>query len=163
MTARCVPGAPLHLAANFPASRPFVKNQKRTGGDQRKPEPVIPPQRLLQIQNREAGEHDQRDHLPSCMVLSCAAEYTALPQRLAGTASQYSKNAMPQLTIIASGSGLCLNFRWPYHANVMNTLEANSIRTGKSCGEMVGISVLSRISGRQHPVRSLGSCSAQLN
>src|SRR4051812_9061745 len=87
------------------------------------------------------------------MVLSCAAEYTALAQRLAGTASQYSKNAMPQLTMMASVSGISLNFRWPYQANVMKTLEANSIRTGKSRGEMVGISLLSGISGRQHPVR----------
>src|SRR3954462_7402077 len=81
--------------------------------------------------------------ITSCMVLSCAAEYTALAQRLAGTASQYSKNAMPQLTMMASVSGISLNFRWPYQANVMNTLEANSISTGKSRGEMVGISFLS--------------------
>src|ERR1700681_3374036 len=73
------------------------------------------------------------------MVLSCAALYTALPQRLAGTASQYSKNAMPQLTMMTSGSGLSLNFRWPYQAKVMNTLEANSIRMGSSEGEIVGI------------------------
>src|SRR3954462_9109595 len=92
--------------------------------------------------------------MTSCMVLSCAAEYTALAQRLAGTASQYSKNAMPQLTMMASVSGISLNFRWPYHANVMNTLEADSIRTGKSRGEMVGIAFLSRTSGRQHPVRN---------
>src|SRR5450631_660370 len=73
------------------------------------------------------------------MVLSCAAVYTALPQRLAGTASQYSKNAMPQLTMMASGSQLSLYLRWPYQAKVMNTLEANSIRTGRTCGEMVGM------------------------
>src|SRR4029077_2830360 len=73
------------------------------------------------------------------MVLSCAAEYTALPQRLAGTASQYSKNAMPQLAMMTSGSGCSLNFRWPYQAKVMKTLEANSIRKGRIVGEIVGI------------------------
>src|SRR4051812_14069335 len=82
--------------------------------------------------------------ITSCMVLSCAAEYTALPQRLAGTASQYSKNAMPQLAMMASGSGLSLNFRWPYHANVMKTLDANSISTGKTEGEIAGIGFLSK-------------------
>src|SRR5260370_15972913 len=76
------------------------------------------------------------------MVLSCAGVYTALPQRLAGTASQYSKNAMPQLTIMASGSQVSLNFKWPYHANVMKILEANSIRIGKTDGEMVGMNIL---------------------
>src|SRR5438445_1573561 len=78
------------------------------------------------------------------MVLSCVAVYTALPQRLAGTASQYSKNAMPQLTMMASGNQVSLNFRWPYHANVMKTLEPNSIRTGNSDGEMVGMEILSK-------------------
>src|ERR1700682_131359 len=51
---------------------------------------------------------------------------------------------MPQLTMITSGSKFSLNFRWPYQAKVMNTLEANSIRTGKTCGEMVGIDILSK-------------------
>src|ERR1700721_490793 len=77
--------------------------------------------------------------ITSCMVLSWAALYTALPQRLAGTASQYSKNAMPQLTSTANGSQLSLYFRWPYQANVMNPLEANSIRTGRTDGEMAGM------------------------
>src|ERR1700732_677467 len=77
------------------------------------------------------------------MVLSWAAVYTALPQRLAGTASQYSKNAMPQLATIASGSQLSLNLRWPYHAKVMKTLEANNIRSGNIFGEIVGMNVLS--------------------
>src|SRR3981081_272801 len=85
------------------------------------------------------------------MVLSCAAEYTALPQRLAGTASQYSKNAMPQLTMMTSGSELSLNFRWPYQANVMNTLEANSISTGKTAGEIVGMGFLSNSSANGGP------------
>src|SRR5215218_984527 len=70
------------------------------------------------------------------MVLSCAAEYTSLPQRFAGTARQYSMKAMPQLTRITSGSQDCLNLRWPYQAKVMNTFEANSIRTGRTNGEI---------------------------
>jgi hypothetical protein len=43
-----------------------------------------------------------------------------------------------------------LNFKWPYHANVMKTLEANSIRTGKTDGEIVGIDILSRFSALTH-------------
>jgi hypothetical protein len=74
--------------------------------------------------------------------LSCAAEYTALPQRLAGTASQYSKNAMPQLEMITSGSETSLNLRCPYQAKVMKMLEANNIKIGRMEGEMVGIAVL---------------------
>jgi hypothetical protein len=34
--------------------------------------------------------------------------------------------------------------RWPYHANVMKTLEANSIKTGKTDGEIVGMDILSK-------------------
>src|SRR4051812_24826594 len=54
---------------------------------------------------------------------------------------------MPQLTMMTSAIGLSLYFRWPYHAKVMNTLEGNSIRTGSSCGEMVGMAVLSKKPG----------------
>src|SRR5688572_26071449 len=78
------------------------------------------------------------------MVLSSAAVWTALPQRLAGTASQYSKNAIPQLASTTSGSQLALNLRWPYHAKVMKMLEANSISTDNTDGEMVGMEVLSK-------------------
>src|SRR6266478_3342535 len=53
---------------------------------------------------------------------------------------------MPQLTMMASGSQLSLNFKWPYHANVMKILEANSIRTGKTDGESVGMDILSKFS-----------------
>src|SRR5947209_4087582 len=86
--------------------------------------------------------------LPLVIMVSwgiALSEYTALPQRLAGTASQYSNNAIPQLTMMTSGSGLSFNFRWPYQAKVMNTLEANSISTGNSCGEIVGILFLSGV------------------
>src|SRR5213079_1444050 len=89
------------------------------------------------------------------MVLSCAGVYTALPQRLAGTASQYSKNAIPQLAMMTSGSEWSLYLRWPYQAKVMNTLEANSIRIDKICGETVGIGVLLVNIPRQRPARNL--------
>ena len=56
------------------------------------------------------------------------------PQRLAGTAKQYSTKAMPQLATTTSHSGLSVNFRCPYQANVMKTLEINS----RTMGEMVG-------------------------
>ncbi len=49
---------------------------------------------------------------------------------------------MPQLTMITTGSGLALNFKCPYHAKVMKTLEANSIRIGRMVGEIVGIDIL---------------------
>src|SRR4051812_49197989 len=98
--------------------------------------------------------------MTSCMVFSWAAEYTALPQRLAGTASQYSKNAIPQLTMMTSGSGACLKFRWPYQAKVMNTLEANSMTKGNSCGAIVGISVLSNSGGGERREGSLLQCSS---
>src|SRR5208283_5792782 len=37
---------------------------------------------------------------------------------------------MPQLTRMTTSSGLLLNFKWPYHANVMNTFEQVSSTTG---------------------------------
>ena len=51
--------------------------------------------------------------------------------RLAGTARQYSSSAMDQLTRITAHSGCALNFKCPYHAKVMNTLDSSS-RTGGS-------------------------------
>src|SRR4029450_10025799 len=49
-------------AASGARSRPFVKDQKRADSDQQKTQRVIPRQRLLQIQDREAGKPHQRDH-----------------------------------------------------------------------------------------------------
>src|SRR5262245_47520912 len=61
------------------------------------------------------------------MVLSWAVSKPASePMRLAGTCKQYSKKAIPQLTRIAAIRELCLYFRCPYQANVMNTLDAIS-------------------------------------
>src|SRR5215217_7415473 len=56
--------------------------------------------------------------------------------RLAGTASQYSKKAMPQLTSTAAQIGVALYFRCPYQANVMNTFEATSRTIGETVGGM---------------------------
>ena len=63
--------------------------------------------------------------------------------RLAGTASQYSKKAMPQLASTATVSYAGRYFRCPYQANVMNTLDASSIRTGRTWGEVsAGMAIL---------------------
>ncbi|MMZ70649.1 hypothetical protein D1872_337440 [compost metagenome] len=50
--------------------------------------------------------------------------------RLAGTARQYSKKAMPQLRITTIHNGLLPNFRCPYQAKVMKTLDKASRRIG---------------------------------
>src|SRR4051812_4528040 len=50
--------------------------------------------------------------------------------RLAGTASQYSKKAMPQPASTAAHSGAALKRRLPYQAKVMKTLETSSSRIG---------------------------------
>jgi hypothetical protein len=49
---------------------------------------------------------------------------------LAGTARQYSKKAMPQDASTTRISGRALKLRWPYHANVMKTLEHTSRTIG---------------------------------
>jgi hypothetical protein len=50
--------------------------------------------------------------------------------RLAGTWSKYSNRAMPQLTRAATYQAWRFRLRrWPYHANVMNMLEAISSKT----------------------------------
>src|SRR5437899_10850114 len=61
-TARGTPQRVTSFAARLRPLRPFVKNQKCAGGNQRKPQSVIPSERLLEIQDGEAGEHHQRDH-----------------------------------------------------------------------------------------------------
>src|SRR5262245_51602226 len=55
--------------------------------------------------------------------------------RFAGTASQYSKNAMPQLETTATQSGHWVYLRWPYHAKVMKTFEAISKAIGSTFGD----------------------------
>jgi hypothetical protein len=49
---------------------------------------------------------------------------------LAGTAKQYSTKAMPQLATTTSHSGLSVNFKCPYQANVMKTFEISSRTMG---------------------------------
>ncbi|MNL74395.1 hypothetical protein D3C87_2000300 [compost metagenome] len=57
---------------------------------------------------------------------------------MAGTAKQYSAKAISQLTRITMGKGRSPNFRWPYQAKVMNTLENSSRMTGRILGDMSG-------------------------
>lgn len=52
--------------------------------------------------------------------------------RFAGTWRQYSKNAIAQLATMTIHSGADLNFKCPYHANVIKTFEATRRRTGKA-------------------------------
>jgi len=40
-----------------------AKDEECTRRDQGKPDALVPSQRLPEIRRREAGEHDQRDHL----------------------------------------------------------------------------------------------------
>src|SRR5437868_38764 len=68
--------------------------------------------------------------------------------RLAGTARQYSKKAIPQLISTISHMARCSTFSWPYQAKVMNTLETISSRTGASA-------VQENIGGGS-PARALG-------
>src|SRR6185312_14996890 len=73
------------------------------------------------------------------------------------TASQYSKNAIPQLIIMTRGSGLSLNFRCPYQAKVMKTFEQNSIRIVRSHDGIVNgmISAFGMAGGKR---RLLAAC-----
>ncbi|SHT59960.1 Uncharacterised protein [Mycobacteroides abscessus subsp. abscessus] len=70
--------------------------------------------------------------MTSCIALSSAPEYTSLPRRFAGTARQYSKNAMSQLTSTTTHSGWSLNLRCPYQANVMKMFEQMSSTGGSN-------------------------------
>src|SRR5688572_7210356 len=54
--------------------------------------------------------------------------------RLAGTAMQYSTNAMAQLAKITAISGAVLYLRCPYQAMVMNRFEPINSRIGATCG-----------------------------
>ena len=63
--------------------------------------------------------------IASCATLSCAADQPlAKPIRLAGTARQYSKNAIPQLMPMTSSSGLFIPpFKCQYQAVVMKIFD----------------------------------------
>src|SRR5262249_8484398 len=56
---------------------PFVENEKRASGDERKTESVIPAERLFQIQNREAGEYEQRNDFLDGLELRCRIDCAA--------------------------------------------------------------------------------------
>src|SRR5664280_342026 len=45
------------------ARSPLVKHEKRAGRDQREADALVPGDRLLEIEHRETGEHQERDHL----------------------------------------------------------------------------------------------------
>src|SRR5258708_18111198 len=64
--------------------------------------------------------------------------------RLAGTARQYSKKAIPQLISTISHMARCSTFNWRYQAKVMSTFEATSMRIGASAGQLIGIEMLRR-------------------
>src|SRR5947207_15841411 len=50
---------------------PFLKYEERASGNQREADEVIPADRLLQVDERKAGEHQQRDHLLHRFELRC--------------------------------------------------------------------------------------------
>src|SRR5882724_9363292 len=53
--------------------------------------------------------------------------------------NRYSKNAMPQLARMTSQSGEFLNFKCPYHANVMKMFESVSNTTGSQRDEVISM------------------------
>lgn len=71
--------------------------------------------------------------ITSCITFSSTNEKgppdSLKPMRLAGTWKKYSNKAIPQLMRITEISGNelnhlnSLNFKWPYHANVINVFD----------------------------------------
>ncbi len=90
--------------------------------------------------------------ITSCMPLSCGAESTTLPRRLAGTCRQYSKKAMPQLTRMTANNGDDQSFRCPYQAMVMKMFEPNSSTTGSRRSGRLGMTAVVHVSGPQRSV-----------
>ena len=58
---------------------------------------MVAPERLPEI--KHGKRHEYAASSDPSIVLSRATEYTALQNRLAGTAKQYSRNAMHALTV----------------------------------------------------------------
>src|SRR5690606_29994285 len=75
--------------------------------------------------------------------------------RLAGTASQYSKKAMPQLASTTTHSAAPGYLRCPYQAKVMNRLDAMSSPTGASMAKLKPKASSTTRQGRAHPGRVL--------
>src|SRR5438874_7563090 len=74
--------------------------------------------------------------------------------RLAGTARQYSKKAMDQLTTTAIQSGEPRYFKWPYQANVMKTFERSNMMIGANFADMAlrgGLPRRRRVDGNRGP------------
>src|SRR6185437_1274107 len=57
--------------------------------------------------------------------------------RFAGTAKQYSANAIPQLTSTTIHSGRSGNLSCPYQAKVMKTLETERKTIGATAGQVM--------------------------
>jgi len=104
-----------------PGSSLAAEHQHRAKRDQPKARTLRQAERLLEIDRREAGEHQKRDHLLNRFQLRRRIDRAADPIR--GTAKQYSTKAIPQLTSTTVTRGTDLNLRWPYQAKVMNRLE----------------------------------------
>ena len=58
--------------------------------------------------------------------------------RFAGTAKQYSTNAINQLKIMTTIRGLLPYFRWPYQANVIKNVGNNEKNNGRKFIEHIG-------------------------
>ena len=59
--------------------------------------------------------------------------------RLAGIIKQYSKNALPHEVRIVTHSARWVSRRWPYHAQVINTLDTTSRARGTAKLGMWGV------------------------
>jgi len=65
--------------------------------------------------------------MASCVIFNCYPLIPSIfPIRLAGTINIYSTNAINQLIRITFHNATCSNFKCPYHAIVMKTLEIKS-------------------------------------
>lgn len=76
----------------------------------------------------------------SCSPFSYGADNAADPIPFAGTARQYSEKAIPHDTRITVSSGTDLNFRCPYYATVVKTLDASSSAAAVHPGDSPNIS-----------------------
>src|SRR6185312_16249966 len=74
--------------------------------------------------------------------------------RLAGTARQYSKNAMPQLASTATHIAAAGNLSWPYQAVVMNRLEQQSSTIGRIAAVVSGMGLSVRRGAPCRPGRT---------
>jgi len=86
---------------------------------------IIELQRFFHEEERKRYEHAQCDHF--LQQLQLPYRKLAIADAVAGTCNTYSNSAMPQLASAAIYQAWCgIVRRCEYHANVMNTLLANS-------------------------------------